>query len=150
MNEAAYHAILRRLGVDPVGTGDGLGVSTPSGPDPLEVARLLRLPLDRLDRLIEVRMPWLPVTLWFVPDDTAVELLVGEGVSRGRIWTRQELIDLLSIPGITKVGAQTLALTKLGVDDGEITRIVRLATLVTLPPQPGWLPGLGGGREPDA
>lgn len=35
--------------------------------DPAEVSRVLGLPLDQLDRVLEVRVPWLPVTLWFCP-----------------------------------------------------------------------------------
>ncbi len=37
----------------------------------LPVAEVYRMPLDRFERensLIEVRVPWLPVTLWFCPD----------------------------------------------------------------------------------
>ena len=97
MNEAVYHAILRRLGLEPVEAEDGLGVGTPSAPDPAEVARVLGLPLPQLDRLLEVRVSWLPVTLWFVPGEAQTEGLLAEGVSRGRIWTAGELLDLLSI-----------------------------------------------------
>ena len=73
--------------------------------DPAEVAQVLGLPLAQLDRALEVRVPWLPATLWFVPSEAAGELRVGEGVTRGRIWTIGDLQDLLSIPGMTKAGA---------------------------------------------
>ena len=54
-----------------------------------------------------------------------VEALVAEGVSRGRIWTARELQDILSIPGITKAGARTVAAAKLFMD-GDVT-VVRSA-----------------------
>ena len=34
-------------------------------PDPTKVARVLGLPLDELDRVLEVPVPWLLVTLWY-------------------------------------------------------------------------------------
>jgi hypothetical protein len=86
-------------------------------PDPAEVARVLGLPLDRLDRMVEVRMAWCP-TLWFVPDEPAAEQLLTEGIRRGRVWTIAELLDLLAILGLTKAHARTLALAKLEVDGG--------------------------------
>ena len=89
-------------------------------------------------------MPWLPATLWFVPSEAAGELLVGEGVTRGRIWTIGDLQDLLSIPGMTKAGARTLALAKLEFD-GVITDVRRPATAggPAVPPaaSAGGLPG---------
>src|SRR5262249_44300179 len=83
------------------------------------VARLLGLRLDAFagaGYMLEVRVPWNSTTLWFVPDDVAAEALVAEGVSRGRIWTSGELLDLLSIPTIGSAGVQTIARTKLAVD----------------------------------
>ena len=72
------------------------------GVDPALVARLLGLPLlpdfHAAGQMLEVRVPWLPVSLWFVPDESAAEALVGEGVSRGRVWTAHELVDLLRVP----------------------------------------------------
>ena len=47
--------------------------SSPSSPLGPELARLLALPLDRFAQegsLLEVRAPWLPMTLWFVPAET--------------------------------------------------------------------------------
>jgi hypothetical protein len=118
-------------------------------PDLAEVARVLGLPLPQLDRLVEVRVPWLPVTLWFVPGESEAEGLLADSVSRGRIWTAGELLDLLAVPGITKAAARHVALAKLEVD-GEVTRIVRRpAPMLTPPAQPGWLPGLGGDHEPE-
>jgi hypothetical protein len=107
-----------------------------------EVARVLGLRLPQLDRLLEVRVPWLAVSLWFVPDPSAAEVLVGEGVSRGRIWTSSELIDLIGIPNITTASARRLAETKAAID-GEITA-VRCPrdknSPTTVHPQPGCCP----------
>jgi hypothetical protein len=93
--------------------------------DPAELGRVLGLPLDQLDRVLELRVPGLPVTLWFVPADADAEELLVEGVTRGRIWTARELQDILSIPGITKAGARTVATAKVFMD-GDVT-VVRSA-----------------------
>jgi hypothetical protein len=90
--------------------------------DPLEVARILGLQIPQLDRMVEIRVPWLPVTLWFVPGPAEVEILVAEGVTRGRIWTSLELLQALAIPDITTAGVRRLAEAKLEFN-GEITRI---------------------------
>ena len=55
---------------------------------------------EKQDSAIEVRVPWLSETLWFVPRIEHIEILVREAVRRGRIWTAAELTDLLSIPGL--------------------------------------------------
>lgn len=89
--------------------------------DPSAVARVLGLPLDQLDRVLEIRVPWLPVSLWFVPDERAVEGLLGDGVTRGRIWTAAELQDLLSLPRVTPATARTLAEAKLAMDGDVVT-----------------------------
>jgi hypothetical protein len=80
------------------------------------VARLVRMPLHVFEREgcpLEVRVGWLPVTLWFVPRGADVEALAQEGVSRGRVWTARDLADLLSIPGLTPEQARTIAHAKL-------------------------------------
>jgi hypothetical protein len=90
-------------------------------PDPAVVATVLQLPVAHLACLLEVRVPWLPRSLWFVPNETAVELLLSEGVSRGRIWTKAELLDLLSITGNPRT-AQRLAVIKAEFD-GDLVKI---------------------------
>jgi hypothetical protein len=107
MNEAVYRDILRRLGIEP--------------PVPTEVARVLALPLTELDRVIEVRVPWWPLTLWFVPGEADVQALLGEGVTRGRIWTATELADLLTL-GVPPAAAQTVAVVRAEFD-GAITEV---------------------------
>jgi len=61
---------------------------------------------------LEVRVPWFPVTLWFVPDARHLDALVKEGVSRGRIWLAAELTDLLAGPELALEEVRTIALTK--------------------------------------
>jgi len=108
------------------------------GPAPAEVARVLGLPLNQLDRVLEVRVPWLPVTLWFCPAEADATGLMTEGVSRGRIWTAAELLDLLGIPSITKAGVRTLAVAKLEFD-GDVVE-VRVRGVEGSPRLPGLEP----------
>ena len=102
-----------------------------SGGDPvavdLDLTKILAMPLDRFARegqLLEVRIPWLDVTVWFVPEERDAEALVREGVSRGRIWTAGELGALMALPAPTPEIVQRLALTKRAVD-GDIAEVRR-------------------------
>ncbi len=82
----------------------------------LHVARLVEMPLDRFEQegsLLEVRVPWLEVTLWFVPVPADVEVLARQGVSRGRVWTAAELRDILTIQGLTATRVITITKAKL-------------------------------------
>jgi hypothetical protein len=66
-------------------------------PDPKELARLVGMPLDmfvREGQPLEVRVPWWPETLFFVPDERHAEALRREGIARHRIWTAAELLLL--------------------------------------------------------
>src|SRR6266849_977280 len=108
--------ILKLLATD---AGDGLAEAptpgSPSAPRPA-LARMLGMPLDvfaREGQPLEVRVPWAPVTLWFCPDARHAEILVSDGVSRGRIWTAAELMDLLSPADLTREAARVVALAKL-------------------------------------
>ncbi len=86
------------------------------GPDLEAVGHLLAMPLDvfaREGQPLEVRVPWLTVTLWFVPTDADGERLAQKGVSRGRIWTARELADLLSGTGLEGEQVKAVALAKL-------------------------------------
>jgi hypothetical protein len=90
VNQAAYHAILNRLGVEP---------ADPARPDPAALAPLLEMPLEvfaREGQPLEVRVAWWPVTLFFVPDVRHAEMLWREGIGRERVWTGAELIALLA------------------------------------------------------
>ena len=98
------------------------------GSDLETVGHLLAMPLGvfaREGQLLEVRVPWLTVTLWFAPTDADGERLVQEGISRGRIWTPRELDDLLSCAGglnADQVKAVALAKLELGGDVVEVHR----------------------------
>ncbi|MBI3455461.1 MAG: hypothetical protein HY002_06710 [Candidatus Rokubacteria bacterium] len=140
MNETAYRAILRRLGVEPVpATAPPEALSMRGAetipelpraiPGPLEPERhepppwapLLALPLPdfaKAGQSLEVRVAWWPEPLWFVPDESAAEGLVAEGISRGVIWTARELLDLLALSP-TPETAQTIARARAAFD-GEI------------------------------
>jgi hypothetical protein len=82
-------------------------------------AQFLPMPLDLFKASgarLEVSVPWLNMTLWFVPTENDANILVKRGVSRGRIWTAGELIDLMSVDSLTKSAARTIALAKLEFD----------------------------------
>jgi hypothetical protein len=98
-----------------------------AGPDANAVAQLMGMPLDLFTRegqLLEVRVPYLAQTLWFVPGESDAEGLTQEGISRGRIWTARELADLLSCAGLRPDHAKAVALAKieLGGDVVEVRR----------------------------
>ncbi len=83
----------------------------------------LKMPLDIYAAYggpIEVAVPWWTHTLWFVPDERHAALLASEGVSRGRIWTTGELMDLLPLRDAPEV--QQVALAKLEFA-GEIVEV---------------------------
>jgi hypothetical protein len=86
---------------------------------------LLGMPLDRFARegaCIELRVPWLAVTLWFVPEERDAETLERGGVKRGRVWTARELLDVVAVGGRTRGAVRTIALAKLAVN-GEVDRV---------------------------
>ncbi len=113
------------------------GVSESDG-DPvtadLDLTRILAMPLDQFARegqLLEVRVPWLDVMLWFVPAEREAEALAREGVSRGQVWTARELSALMALPDRKLEIVQGLALAKRAVD-GDIVE-VRPTTRPRLP-----------------
>ena len=100
--------------------------TVPATPAP-DLAAIFAMPLDRFareDQLLEVRIPWLDVTVWFVPEERDAEALGHEGVSRGRIWTARELIALMALPDPTPEIVQRLTLAKRAVD-GDIVEVRR-------------------------
>ena len=102
---------------------DALGTLKPEVLERLKIeARLLYLPLDEFaqqDYSIELAVPWLPDTIWFVPRVEHIDDLIHEGVHRGRIWTTQELRDLLSLSGLTERDLVSLSRFKIEFD-GEV------------------------------
>ncbi len=88
-------------------------------------ARLLGLSLDNFaeqDYYIELAVPWLEETIWFVPRANFINDLVRDGVCRGCIWTARELKDLLSAPGLTEQDLISLGRLKLAFD-GEVLSV---------------------------
>lgn len=82
-------------------------------------ADLLAMPLDRFGcehHFMEIRVPWLEVTLWFVPEERDADLLGREGVHRGRVWTARELIALMALPDRIPATVRSLARAKLAID----------------------------------
>ena len=78
-------------------------------------ARLLEFPLSRFETdgcPIEIAVPGLSETLWFVPGEADAEALIVEGVRRGRIWTAVELRDLLAAPWMIHGDAISIARAK--------------------------------------
>jgi len=73
---------------------------------------------------LEVRVPWLSTTLWMVPTDRDVSTLIAEGVSRGRIWTTSELLDLMAVADRSYDALKTITHTKLTMD-GDVVAIRR-------------------------
>jgi hypothetical protein len=99
-----------------------------AGPSSFEeaVGRVLALPLDAFadaGQPLKIRVPWWREPLYFVPRESDVGGLLREGVSRGAIWTGRELADLLTVPGITRAGARTVALAKLTIA-GEVAEVL--------------------------
>ena len=90
-----------------------------------EALPFLRMPLDvfaRAGASLEVRVPWLDVTMWMVPTGRDAVQLMAEGVQRGRIWTAAELMQFMAIADRTPETVRTLTHAKLGMD-GEITEV---------------------------
>jgi hypothetical protein len=86
---------------------------------PVDVAEILAMPLDHFARdgqLLEIRVPWLDVTVWFVPEERDAAALGREGIGRGRVWTARELATLMALPDRTPSIVQTLAHTKCAVE----------------------------------
>jgi hypothetical protein len=112
-------------GAQPADTGGAAApVARPSGDGTLRtgdagfeeaVTLVLGMRLDEFEQRgqpIEVKVPWLDATLWWVPDERHAEALVAEGVSRGRVWTATELLDLMSVDGLTPEHVRAVALAK--------------------------------------
>src|SRR2546423_1482416 len=71
---------------------------------PVDLTAILAMSLDRFARegqLLEVHIPRLDVTVWFVPEERDAAALGRERVSRGRVWTARELATLMALPDRT-------------------------------------------------
>ena len=90
-----------------------------------ELARLLAMPLDRFARegqCLEVRVPWLDVTLWIVPEEEEAAALERGGTGRGRVWTARELAAVMRLPNRTHAIVETITRAKVGVD-GDVVEV---------------------------
>ncbi len=93
----------------------------------IEPTEILAMPLDRFARegqRLEVRVPWLDVTLWFVPEERDAAVIARTGASRGRVWTASELTALMALPERTPTTIEAIARAKLAVD-GDIVEMRR-------------------------
>lgn len=70
---------------------------------------------------IQILVPGLAETLWFVPGEAHVDALVGEGVRRGRIWTAAELRVVAGSPEAGRDEVLTLARVKAWFDGDLVT-----------------------------
>jgi hypothetical protein len=83
------------------------------------------MPLSRFARegqCLEVRVPWLEVTLWFVPEERDAAGIERTGASRGRVWTASELMALMALPDRTPAIVETITHSKLALD-GDIVEV---------------------------
>ncbi len=88
-------------------------------------AQLFGLALDDFaeqDYSIELAVPWLEETIWFVPRADFINNLVRNGVRRGCIWTARELKDLSSIPSLSEQDLVALSRLKLAFG-GEVLSV---------------------------
>ena len=105
-------------------------LATPPQPlasvDDRVVTQMLKMPLDHFEREgcpLEVRVPWFSETLWFAPGQADAARLIQHGVGRGRIWTANELMDLLRLEGLSPEQVQTIAWAKL-LFEGQVSHDV--------------------------
>ncbi len=115
---AALAESLDRTGVTKPAAGGGTGTS-------LDVTEILAMPLDRFERegqCLEIRVPWLDVTLWLVPDERDAAAIARTGASRGRVWTANELAVLMAVPDRAPATVEAIARAKLAVD-GDIVEL---------------------------
>ena len=78
-----------------------------------------------LTACIEFRSPWCLPTLWFAPTAADADALLAAGVTRGRVWTLEEL-RLVFATETCRADLRTLVQTKLAVD-GDITAVLDVA-----------------------
>ena len=74
--------------------------------------------------VLELRVPFLGDTIFFVHSDEDVLPLLHEGISRGRIWTVEQLNDLFNIPDLGPSGRITITIAR-AMFDGEVVSVTR-------------------------
>lgn len=88
--------------------GSGAGGASPSQQSPGRrtspvASDVTTMPLDRFARagpILEVASSLLAEHVWFVSGAAEVQILVERGIPRGKIYTAQELLVLLNLPGM--------------------------------------------------
>jgi hypothetical protein len=80
--------------------------------------------IDATPSVLEIRVPFLTDTLFFVSSLNEVSPLLSEGITRGRIWTANELNDLFNTPGLGPRGRLKIALAR-ALFDGEVIAVLR-------------------------
>ncbi len=78
----------------------------PESPDPLSAGEVAAMPLDRFARArltLEVDSPLLGQHVWFVSGEAEAHVLLERGIPRQDIYTTEELLILLDIPGMNEV-----------------------------------------------
>ena len=134
---------LRRLGARLTPRGDGLRIIAPQGALTNELKQAIRERKPEILKQLEVEpnqhpvlrmtlfqfaqegcpiqlaVPGLADTLWFVPSEADVRELLMEGVHRGRIWTAAELRVVTAMPEGSQDDLLTLARVKVRFD-GEV------------------------------
>ncbi len=73
------------------------------------------MPLTRFAQegsLLEIRVPWWPVTLFFAPDRRDAEVLGREGIGQERVWTARELVALVNGRPLGPEGLRAIALVR--------------------------------------
>jgi hypothetical protein len=86
---------------------------------------LLQMRLDEFERdgcAIELKVPGLKRSIWFVPGEAHIEALVQRNITRGRIWTAKELRALWGGGSEARESAIPLARIKLALD-GEVVSV---------------------------
>lgn len=76
------------------------------------VTRILEMTVSQFEAAgaaLELRVGWTAESLWLVPRACYVEILVRQGISRGRIWTVRELAEFLAAPGLTRHDIEKIA-----------------------------------------
>ncbi|MCI0408343.1 MAG: hypothetical protein L0191_07235, partial [Acidobacteria bacterium] len=77
---------------------------------------VLSLPLSQFEREgcpLEIQVPGISQSLFFVPTERDAQDLVAEGIRRGRIWTASELAGLCTEPRPTHDEVVSIARAKL-------------------------------------
>ena len=71
---------------------------------------------------MEIRVPWLDQTIWFVPGGLEMQVLLSRGIHRGRLWTAGELSELWKMFSREPGEAAKLGRLKSGFD-GELLSV---------------------------